>query len=101
MTALCHCTWHDCPIPNPHQADAPHPAQPAPSYPFATEMQIYISHVNQGGHLDSAQLLTLASEARAKKFRLAGARGERIDVTVVVKVAASASPAHRKYLRLY
>ena len=24
---------------------------------FATELQIYISHVNQGGHLDNAQLL--------------------------------------------
>ncbi len=34
-------------------------------------MQIYISHVNQGGHLDNAQLLTLASEARVEKFRVA------------------------------
>ena len=33
----------------------------APRYPFATEIQIYISHVDQGGHLDNAQLLTLAS----------------------------------------
>ena len=36
---------------------------PAPHYPFVTEIQIYISHVNQGGHLDNAQLLTLVSEA--------------------------------------
>lgn len=41
---------------------------PAQNYPFATEMQIYISHVNQGGHLDNAQLLTLVSEARVRFF---------------------------------
>lgn len=35
---------------------------------FSTEMQIYISHVNQGGHLDNAQLLTLVSEARVRFF---------------------------------
>ena len=45
---------------------------PAASYPFATEMQIYISHVNQGGHLDNAQLLTLASEARVRFFKALG-----------------------------
>jgi acyl-CoA thioesterase FadM len=44
----------------------------AASYPFATEMQIYISHVNQGGHLDNAQLLTLASEARVRFFKALG-----------------------------
>ena len=33
---------------------------------FSTEMQIYISHVNQGGHLDNAQLLSLVSEARVR-----------------------------------
>jgi len=39
---------------------------------FATELQIYISHVNQGGHLDNAQLLTLVSEARVRFFRWLG-----------------------------
>lgn len=39
---------------------------------FATDMQIYISHVNQGGHLDNAQLLTLVSEARVRFFRWLG-----------------------------
>lgn len=29
---------------------------------FSTDIQICISHVNQGGHLDNAQLLTLLSE---------------------------------------
>ena len=45
---------------------------PAPHYPFMTEIQIYISHVNQGGHLDNAQLLTLVSEARVRFFHALG-----------------------------
>ena len=45
---------------------------PAPRYSFATEIQIYISHVNQGGHLDNAQLLTLVSEARVRFFKSLG-----------------------------
>lgn len=31
---------------------------------FATDIQICISHVNQGGHLDNAQWLTRAFEER-------------------------------------
>ena len=41
---------------------------------FATDIQIYISHVNQGGHLDNAQLLTLVSEARVRFFQSLGYR---------------------------
>ena len=43
-----------------------------PHFGFATELQIYISHVNQGGHLDNAQLLTLVSEARVRFFQSLG-----------------------------
>lgn len=39
---------------------------------FSTEIQIYISHVNQGGHLDNAQLLSLVSEARVRFFNAFG-----------------------------
>ena len=39
---------------------------------FATELQIYVSHVNQGGHLDNAQLLSLVSEARLRFFQSLG-----------------------------
>ncbi len=39
---------------------------------FAADIQIYISHVNQGGHLDNAQLLTLVSEARVRFFKSLG-----------------------------
>jgi acyl-CoA thioesterase FadM len=45
---------------------------PAPRYPFVTDITIYISHVNQGGHLDNAQLLTLVSEARVRFFKSLG-----------------------------
>ncbi len=41
-------------------------------FSFVTDMQIYISHVNQGGHLDNAQLLTLVSEARVRFFKSLG-----------------------------
>lgn len=42
------------------------------SFRFSTEIQIYISHVNLGGHLDNAQLLTLVSEARVRFFKSLG-----------------------------
>ena len=43
---------------------------------FSTDLPIYISHVNQGGHLDNAQLLSLVSEARLRFFRWLGYSGE-------------------------
>lgn len=45
---------------------------------FSTELQIYVSHVNQGGHLDNAQLLTLVSEARLRFFRHLGYRESNV-----------------------
>ena len=42
------------------------------TFRFSTEVQIYISHVNYGGHLDNAQLLTLVSEARMRFFKALG-----------------------------
>ena len=63
---------------------------PAPRYPFVTEIQIYISHVNQGGHLDNAQLLTLVSEARVRFFKSLGyveSAGEGV-LTVVGDIVA-------------
>ncbi len=63
---------------------------PAPHYPFATEIQIYISHVNQGGHLDNAQLLTLVSEARVRFFKSLGYYEAGVEgaVTVVGDIVA-------------
>lgn len=39
---------------------------------YTTDVQVYLSHVNQAGHLDNAQLLTLLSEARARFFKWLG-----------------------------
>jgi acyl-CoA thioesterase FadM len=55
-----------------------------PRFVFATEMQIYISHVNQGGHLDNAQLLTLVSEARLRFFRWLGYRESDVEGLAIV-----------------
>lgn len=57
---------------------------PAPRYPFATEIQIYISHVNQGGHLDNAQLLTLVSEARVRFFKSLGYFESGVEGSLIV-----------------
>lgn len=54
-------------------------------FAFSTEVQIYISHVNQGGHLDNAQLLSLVSEARLRFFQEIGfPEPELPDVSLVV-----------------
>ena len=44
------------------QYDLPEP------FVFSTELSIYTSHINWGGHLDNAQLLGLVGEARARFF---------------------------------
>lgn len=55
------------------------------TYKFSTEIQIYISHVNQGGHLDNAQLLTLVSEARVRFFNKFGFTEANVgDLSIVV-----------------
>lgn len=41
-------------------------------FPFATEIVLYQSHINYGGHLDNALLLTLVSEARSRFLRSFG-----------------------------
>lgn len=51
---------------------------------FSTELQIYTSHVNQGGHLDNAQLLTLVSEARVRFFQWLGYREMGVEGLSVV-----------------
>jgi acyl-CoA thioester hydrolase len=51
---------------------------------FHTDIQIYISHVNQGGHLDNAQLLTLVSEARLRFFKSLGYTESNVDGCPIV-----------------
>jgi acyl-CoA thioester hydrolase len=42
------------------------------SFVFATDLQLYIGHINYGGHLDNAQLITLVSEARVRFLKSMG-----------------------------
>ena len=42
------------------------------SFRFSTEIPLYISHINYGGHLDNAQVLTIVSEARLRFFKSMG-----------------------------
>ena len=54
-------------------------------FAFSTDVQIYISHVNQGGHLDNAQLLSLVSEARLRFFHAIDfPSAEQPDISMVV-----------------
>ena len=41
-------------------------------FAFSTDITIYQSHLNYGGHLDDALLLTLVSEARVRFFKSLG-----------------------------
>lgn len=41
-------------------------------FPYTTDMVLYQSHMNYGGHLDNALLLTLVSEARVRFFKSLG-----------------------------
>jgi 4-hydroxybenzoyl-CoA thioesterase len=41
-------------------------------FAFSTEITLYLSHMNYGGHLDNALLLTVVSEARARFFQSMG-----------------------------
>ena len=40
-----------------------------PRFTFATEIPIYINHINYGNHLDNSALLSLVSEARVRFFK--------------------------------
>jgi 4-hydroxybenzoyl-CoA thioesterase len=41
-------------------------------FAYSTELALYIGHINYGGHLDNALLLTLVSEARVRYFKSLG-----------------------------
>lgn len=41
-------------------------------FSFSTEIMLYLCHMNYGGHLDNALLLTVVSEARARFFQSLG-----------------------------
>ena len=62
-------------------------------FPFATEITLYLSHINYGGHLDNALLLTVVSEARARFFQSLGY--SELDVEGVGIVVSDAALQYR------
>lgn len=61
--------------------------------PFATELPIYLSHINYANHLDNALLLTLVTEAR-QRF-LASMGYDQLDIEGVGLVVADAAVQYR------
>ncbi|WP_301101640.1 thioesterase family protein [Propionivibrio sp.] len=58
-------------------------------FPFTTEVALYLSHMNYGGHLDNALLLTVVSEARARFFQFLGYTEMNVEgVGIIVADAA-------------
>jgi len=62
-------------------------------FPFVTELPLYTSHINYGGHLDNALLLTLVSEARVRFFKSLGY--SELDVEGVGIVVADAAVQYK------
>ncbi len=59
------------------------------TFPFSTEIPLYISHINYGGHLDNAMLLSVVSEARIRFLKSNGYT--ELDVEGVGLVVADAA----------
>jgi acyl-CoA thioester hydrolase len=62
-------------------------------FPFSTTITLYLSHMNYGGHLDNALLLTVVSEARARFFQSLGYT--ELDVEGVSIIVADAALQYR------
>jgi acyl-CoA thioester hydrolase len=63
------------------------------NFPFSTEVEIYLSHINYGGHLDNALLLTVVSEARVRFLKSLGY--SELDVEGVGIIVADAAVQYR------
>lgn len=59
------------------------------TFVFSTEVPLYMSHINYGGHLDNALLLSVVSEARVRFFKSLGY--SELDVEGVGIVVADAA----------
>ncbi|HRC60087.1 MAG: thioesterase family protein [Propionivibrio sp.] len=62
-------------------------------FDFSTGITLYLSHMNYGGHLDNALLLTVVSEARARFFKSLGYT--ELDVNGVGIVVSDAALQYR------
>ncbi len=61
--------------------------------PFATDIALYQSHINYGGHLDNALLLAVVSEARLRYLKSLGYT--ELDVEGVGIIVADAAVQYR------
>ena len=59
------------------------------TFVFSTQIPLYMSHINYGGHLDNALLLSVVSEARVRFFKSLGY--SELDVEGVGIVVADAA----------
>ncbi|TLD44096.1 MAG: hypothetical protein FAZ92_03650 [Accumulibacter sp.] len=62
-------------------------------FAFSTDIALYVGHMNYGGHLDNALLLSVVSEARARFFRSLGY--SELDVEGLGIVIADAALQYR------
>ena len=62
-------------------------------FAFSTDITLYQSHLNYGGHLDNALLLTVVSEARVRFFKSLGYT--ELDVEGVGILVADAALQYR------
>jgi acyl-CoA thioester hydrolase len=62
-------------------------------FAFATELPVYIGHINYGNHLDNAQLVSLVSEARVRYFKSLGYT--ELDIEGVGIVVADVAAQYR------
>lgn len=62
-------------------------------FPFSTDITLYASHMNYGGHLDNALLLSVVSEARIRFFKSLGYT--ELDVEGVGIIVADAALQYR------
>lgn len=64
-----------------------------PQFAFSTDILLYQSHMNYGGHLDNALLLSVVSEARVRFFKSLGYT--ELDVEGVGILVADAALQYR------
>ncbi|MGE5471401.1 MAG: acyl-CoA thioesterase [Bacteroidota bacterium] len=62
-------------------------------FSFATEIPIYIGHINYGHHLDNAALISLVAEARVRFFKALGYT--ELDIEGVGIVVADVAAQYR------
>ncbi|RJG03280.1 acyl-CoA thioesterase [Noviherbaspirillum sedimenti] len=62
-------------------------------FAFATEIPLYFHHINSGGHLDNALLLSLVSEARVRYFKTQGS--QELDAIGLIMIVADAAVQYK------